>query len=122
MVKCGMPTKQGMPGATLRKDRLMALSIPKLAKKIGVSPSFLYQVRRGDRPLSERLKNRIEKVEASLLLQFESNSIRSEVKNITPDPRHRDSWGCSSAGRAPALHAGGQGFESPQLHHYHNVQ
>ena len=26
-------------------------------------------------------------------------------------------WGCSSAGRAPALHAGGQGFESPQLHH-----
>ena len=26
------------------------------------------------------------------------------------------SWGCSSAGRAPALHAGGQGFESPQLH------
>ena len=25
-------------------------------------------------------------------------------------------WGCSSAGRAPALQAGGQGFESPQLH------
>ena len=28
-----------------------------------------------------------------------------------------DSWGCSSAGRAPAWHAGGRGFESPQLHH-----
>src|SRR4029078_11337720 len=26
-------------------------------------------------------------------------------------------WGCSSAGRAPAWHAGGRGFESPQLHH-----
>ncbi len=27
-----------------------------------------------------------------------------------------DKWGCSSAGRAPPLHGGGQGFESPQLH------
>ena len=26
-------------------------------------------------------------------------------------------WGCSSAGRAPALQAGGQGFDSPHLHH-----
>ena len=26
-------------------------------------------------------------------------------------------WGCSSAGRAPALHAGGQEFEPPHLHH-----
>ena len=26
-------------------------------------------------------------------------------------------WGFSSAGRAPALHAGGQEFESPNLHH-----
>ena len=25
-------------------------------------------------------------------------------------------WDCSSVGRAPALHAGGQGFESPQFH------
>ena len=25
-------------------------------------------------------------------------------------------WGCSSAGRAPALHAGGQEFEPPHLH------
>ena len=25
-------------------------------------------------------------------------------------------WGCSSVGRAPALQAGGQGFESPHLH------
>ena len=26
-------------------------------------------------------------------------------------------WGCSSAGRAPALQAGGQGFDSLNLHH-----
>ena len=26
--------------------------------------------------------------------------------------------GCSSAGRAPALHAGGQEFDPPQLHHF----
>jgi hypothetical protein len=25
-------------------------------------------------------------------------------------------WGCSSAGRAPEWHSGGQGFDSPQLH------
>ena len=26
-------------------------------------------------------------------------------------------WGCSSAGRAPALHAGGHRFEPVHLHH-----
>jgi hypothetical protein len=30
----------------------------------------------------------------------------------------RSLWGCSSVGRAPAWHAGGQGFKSPQLHVY----
>ena len=29
----------------------------------------------------------------------------------------RPKRGCSSAGRAPALQAGGQGFDSPHLHH-----
>ena len=33
--------------------------------------------------------------------------------NITNSMR-----GISSAGRAPALHAGGQEFESPILHHF----
>ena len=28
----------------------------------------------------------------------------------------RMKWGCSSVGRAPALQAGGQGFESLHLH------
>ena len=27
-----------------------------------------------------------------------------------------ETWGCSSAGRAPALHAGGQEFDPPHLH------
>ena len=30
-------------------------------------------------------------------------------------------WGCSSAGRAPRSHRGGQGFESPHLHHRGSV-
>ena len=31
-------------------------------------------------------------------------------------PHHLNKWGCSSAGRAPALQAGGHGFESHHLH------
>ena len=31
-------------------------------------------------------------------------------------------WGFSSAGRAPALHAGGQEFESPNLHHFIQIE
>ena len=31
-------------------------------------------------------------------------------------------WGFSSAGRAPALHAGGQEFESPILHHLKQLE
>ena len=33
-----------------------------------------------------------------------------------PPDRFRD-WGRSSVGRAPPLHGGGWGFESPRLHH-----
>ena len=32
-------------------------------------------------------------------------------------PRETRTWGCSSAGRAPALQAGGQEFDPPHLHH-----
>ena len=28
----------------------------------------------------------------------------------------KNTWGCSSVGRAPALQAGGQEFDSPHLH------
>jgi len=31
-------------------------------------------------------------------------------------------WGCSSAGRAPALQAGGQRFDPAQLHHSFGVE
>ena len=31
---------------------------------------------------------------------------------------HLRSWGRSSAGRAPALQAGGQEFDSPRLHQF----
>ena len=37
---------------------------------------------------------------------------------MTPSNRMVVPWGCSSAGRAPALQAGGQGFKSPQLHSF----
>jgi hypothetical protein len=36
-------------------------------------------------------------------------------------PRAALPWGCSSAGRAPRSHRGGQGFESPHLHHLSTV-
>ena len=35
--------------------------------------------------------------------------------NAAQDPKG-ETWGCSSAGRAPALHAGGQEFDPPHLH------
>ena len=31
-------------------------------------------------------------------------------------------WGCSSVGRAPALQAGGQEFDSPHLHQKKDIQ
>ena len=45
----------------------------------------------------------------------------SRAPSPTGQPRRRKTrrniWGCSSAGRAPALQAGGQEFDSPHLHH-----
>ena len=45
----------------------------------------------------------------SMLFNFEGS-----LQENCIDPKTL--WGCSSAGRAPALQAGGQGFESPHLH------
>ena len=39
---------------------------------------------------------------------LKKNKHKTEPKPLT--------WGCSSAGRAPALHAGGQEFDPPHLH------
>ncbi len=36
----------------------------------------------------------------------------------TQDQKHFKKWGISSAGRAPALHAGGQRFDPAILHHF----
>ena len=48
------------------------------------------------------------KSESESLFNFEG-SVKAEILKTL--------WGCSSAGRAPALHAGGQEFEPPHLHH-----
>src|SRR6185437_16264503 len=41
--------------------------------------------------------------------------VRSVVRIYPGPPLFQ--WGCSSAGRAPALQAGGQRFDPAQLHH-----
>ena len=41
--------------------------------------------------------------------------VAARLKKIIP----YDNWGCSSVGRAPALQAGGQEFESLHLHENH---
>ena len=38
------------------------------------------------------------------------------AKKKLEKPRETRTWGCSSAGRAPALQAGGQEFDPPHLH------
>ena len=40
--------------------------------------------------------------------------LNAEKQNIES---YMISWGLSLVGRAPALHAGGQEFDSPSLHH-----
>ncbi len=42
--------------------------------------------------------------------------IITTIKFILKDVKIPNNWGHSSAGRAPAWHAGGQEFESPWLH------
>ena len=51
--------------------------------------------------------------EISSLFDFEGLSSKSEYK---PNGLEISQWGCSSAGRAPALQAGGHGFDSHHLH------
>ena len=41
---------------------------------------------------------------------------RADTPRRTGKPFKYDVGGCSSIGRAPALHAGGTGIETPQLH------
>ena len=46
-----------------------------------------------------------------------STQLRSEGTATKQITKITSIWGISSAGRAPALHAGGQGFEPLILHH-----
>ena len=43
-------------------------------------------------------------------------SVRTSVIQLSGTNVKNPIWGCSSAGRAPALQAGGQGFDSLHLH------
>ena len=59
-------------------------------------------------------QQREKNVKERALFNFEGAKEPSEKKNgrnLSPCK-----WGCSSAGRAPALHAGGQEFDPPHLH------
>ena len=49
-----------------------------------------------------------------ILFNFEGLEKEPQRKSVTETQR---AWGYSSAGRAPALQAGGQEFDSPYLHH-----
>ena len=51
------------------------------------------------------------------LFNFEdTQGERVSAKKKLEKPRETRTWGCSSAGRAPALQAGGQEFDPPHLH------
>ena len=45
----------------------------------------------------------------------------STIQDTALPQRGRAARGHSSAGRAPAWHAGGQGFEPPWLHHFNKT-
>ena len=54
------------------------------------------------------------------LINFTFIEAASLEKDSNEERRKRDRyfWGISSAGRAPALHAGGQRFDPAILHHF----
>ena len=56
--------------------------------------------------------------DSSTLTSGQGTGNRSpNLKKMEKSETHLIKWGCSSAGRAPALQAGGHGFESHHLHH-----
>ena len=71
---------------------------------------------------SKENKSRSDKsVEWKLLFNFEGTDISLKggwylEKGYMKEPESLRLWGCSSAGRAPALQAGGQEFDPPHLH------
>jgi hypothetical protein len=89
------------------KNCVLAPSGPKIEAKVvqeTVGSSYAVQValKGGQVSLRERLQT-----EQVLICRFSrAESIR--IKQLQ--------WACSSAGRAPALQAGGQGFDPPHVH------
>ena len=81
-------------------------SLRRLAKDLGVSQPFLSQIRAGKRPLPDALRVKVEALGAYHVLIGDKQPV---LPSAAP-------WGRSSAGRAPALQAGGRAFESPRLH------
>ena len=58
-------------------------------------------------------KNKIPSLQKKITM-YNNKCSRYQIEVTRPK---QPKWGFSSAGRAPALHAGGQEFESPNLHH-----
>ena len=54
--------------------------------------------------------------DSSMLTRSWSGEIHSKDRKNGENYKPLKKWGCSSAGRAPALQAGGHGFESHHLH------
>ena len=55
----------------------------------------------------------ISRVFGAFVVQLSGFNLR-----LKPERTNPIKWGCSSAGRAPALQAGGQGFDSLHLHQF----
>ena len=56
-----------------------------------------------------------------LLVNKEESREILKLLNINEYGKYLPTWGCSSVGRAPALQAGGQEFESLHLHAKHEL-
>ena len=52
----------------------------------------------------------------SVSFQFYRMRQLLHCSRILPEPKDTNRWGCSSNGRAPALHAGGTGIDTLLLH------
>ena len=86
----------------------MGLSRNKVAVSEGAAGSPPFYGEREHMEVCSKNSNRFNRMRLRILklvVQF-SGTVKT-IPNI---------WGCSSAGRAPALQAGGHGFESHHLH------
>ena len=71
----------------------------------------------GKKGFREIETNGKEETVSDLLFNFQGLIPEPNNRACEQKPTARAIRGCSSDGRAPALQAGGQGFDSPHLHH-----